>query len=220
MAKASLCSFGFAVLVAAGTLGVPFSANAAQISLSATSQTWLFTGNGGGLVNVSTNGSATSGSATFDGDMGAYMLGSSSTSFIVGPESMNQFPAAANSVPFMYQGLFDADRLTGTITFSFLQDGTTTPKFFGTMLVNSVTGDAAFTAAFMTGEILNINPITQALSPPGSTLESVAAVARANAPIGSGLVSTIPLPGALPLFATGLGTLGLLSWRRKRKAAA
>jgi len=66
------------------------------------------------------------------------MLGSSSTSFIVGPESMNQFPAAANSVPFMYQGLFDADRLTGTITFSFLQDGTTTPKFFGTMLVNSV----------------------------------------------------------------------------------
>ena len=29
-------------------------------------------------------------------------------------------------------------------------------------------------------------------------------------------VST-PLPGALPLFATGLGALGLLGWRRKRK---
>jgi hypothetical protein len=29
-----------------------------------------------------------------------------------------------------------------------------------------------------------------------------------------------PLPGALPLFATGLGALGLLGWRRKRKAAA
>ena len=27
-----------------------------------------------------------------------------------------------------------------------------------------------------------------------------------------------PLPGALPLFATGLGVLGLLGWRRKRKA--
>jgi hypothetical protein len=26
-----------------------------------------------------------------------------------------------------------------------------------------------------------------------------------------------PLPGALPLFATGLGALGLLGWRRKRK---
>jgi hypothetical protein len=29
-----------------------------------------------------------------------------------------------------------------------------------------------------------------------------------------------PLPAALPLFATGLGALGLLGWRRKRKGAA
>ena len=29
-----------------------------------------------------------------------------------------------------------------------------------------------------------------------------------------------PLPGALPLFATGLVGLGLLGWRRKRKAQA
>jgi hypothetical protein len=31
---------------------------------------------------------------------------------------------------------------------------------------------------------------------------------------------TTPLPAALPLFASGLGALGLLGWRRKRKAAA
>jgi hypothetical protein len=30
--------------------------------------------------------------------------------------------------------------------------------------------------------------------------------------------STTPLPATLPLFATGLGGLGLLGWRRKRKA--
>ena len=29
-----------------------------------------------------------------------------------------------------------------------------------------------------------------------------------------------PLPATLPLFATGLGALGLLGWRRKRKQAA
>jgi hypothetical protein len=33
-------------------------------------------------------------------------------------------------------------------------------------------------------------------------------------------VATTPLPAALPLFASGLGALALLQWRRKRKAAA
>jgi hypothetical protein len=33
-------------------------------------------------------------------------------------------------------------------------------------------------------------------------------------------VSATPIPAALPLFATGLGVMGLLGWRRKRKAAA
>jgi hypothetical protein len=32
--------------------------------------------------------------------------------------------------------------------------------------------------------------------------------------------TTTPLPAALPLFAAGLGGLGLLGWRRKRKVAA
>ena len=36
----------------------------------------------------------------------------------------------------------------------------------------------------------------------------------------SGTVHVVPLPGALPLFAIGLGALGLRGWRRKRKAAA
>lgn len=31
--------------------------------------------------------------------------------------------------------------------------------------------------------------------------------------------SGVPLPAALPLFASGLGAMGLLAWRRKRKQA-
>jgi hypothetical protein len=47
------------------------------------------------------------------------------------------------------------------------------------------------------------------------------AYADFSAVVTSSLSSTpTPLPGALPLFASSLGALGLLSWRRKRKAAA
>jgi hypothetical protein len=36
----------------------------------------------------------------------------------------------------------------------------------------------------------------------------------------TGTVNPTPLPAALPLFATGIGGLGLLGWRKKRKAQA
>jgi hypothetical protein len=34
------------------------------------------------------------------------------------------------------------------------------------------------------------------------------------------LLSEVPLPATLPLFAGGLGILGLLGWRRRQKAAS
>jgi hypothetical protein len=35
-----------------------------------------------------------------------------------------------------------------------------------------------------------------------------------------GTAHVIPVPAALPLFVTGLGALGMIGWRRRRKAAA
>jgi hypothetical protein len=51
------------------------------------------------------------------------------------------------------------------------------------------------------------------------------AVGDPNSPIwtafsGNVEIATTPIPAALPLFATALGALGLLGWRRKRKQAA
>ncbi|HEY5504498.1 MAG TPA: VPLPA-CTERM sorting domain-containing protein [Sedimentisphaerales bacterium] len=41
-----------------------------------------------------------------------------------------------------------------------------------------------------------------------------------NVTTGGGTLGTTPLPAALPLFATGLGVMGLVARRRKRKSAA
>ena len=41
-----------------------------------------------------------------------------------------------------------------------------------------------------------------------------------SAGIGNGSVATTPIPAALPLFASALGGMGLLGWRRKKTAAA
>ena len=78
--------------------------------------------------------------------------------------------------------------------------------------ISSTTNDAAITAACVTfdnnGACTGFNP-DEGLVDHGE-----------NGVWTSSTPSAVPLPAALPLFASGLGALGLLGWRRKRKNAA
>jgi hypothetical protein len=65
--------------------------------------------------------------------------------------------------------------------------------------------------------------LDECLTAAGGTCTSFG-IDKANGPGGSLVLQSTdvpqtPLPAALPLFATGLGALGLLGWRRKRKLA-
>jgi hypothetical protein len=54
----------------------------------------------------------------------------------------------------------------------------------------------------------------------GSFFQNDDGIEFASAIEGGVDVASTPLPAGLPLFATGLGAMGLFGWRRKRKNAA
>jgi hypothetical protein len=85
----------------------------------------------------------------------------------------------------------------GAITaYDFEVTGTTS---LWSLALGAIAGEESFSNG--TGET-QINIVTQGVS---------------FEPVGA---PTTPLPAALPLFATGLGALGLFGWRKKRKAHA
>ena len=54
---------------------------------------------------------------------------------------------------------------------------------------------------------------------PGVTVNAPDSFVSNNIFAPPGAVGATPVPAALPLFVTGLGTLGMLGWRRRRKAS-
>jgi hypothetical protein len=75
--------------------------------------------------------------------------------------------------------------------------------------------------------VLDVGPLALISNQGGSILNGSASagglalfnIAGQLSPM-AGEPSPVPVPGALSLFATGLGGLGLLGWRRKRKTQA
>lgn len=81
---------------------------------------------------------------------------------------------------------------------------------------------ATFNSAFASYNLASaIGPITGApFINPSVSFETSAGPLLISTAGNSTFTATLPEPAALPLFATGLGVLGLLGWSRKRKAQA
>jgi hypothetical protein len=91
--------------------------------------------------------------------------------------------------------------------------GPNNPSTFG------ITGDLDGTNVFVAGLQVNNPKSSQlAMTDFAEQDQSVSGLVRGSFLVE--VVGTTPLPAALPLFASGLGALGPLGWRRKRKAKA
>ena len=219
-------SLRFAAWVAIGTLCFPLSAHASQLTLGNNNLGGVTITGTGTLANVTiaagTGCIASFGCATFQSalpaELGGYSLGP--LSFTAGPEDAGGlYPSiGANTETFSFTGQ-DGDSLTGTIHWNTIQDNSPNPKLFGSLTILTVSGDPTFTSAFLVSGPQS--PIDMTLQSLGMTLDALVSGSHtATVGISSGqVVSNVPLPGALPLFVTGLVGLGLLG-RRKRKTTA
>lgn len=93
-------------------------------------------------------------------------------------------------------------------------------QLLGAYLASGFSGDVADNSDPFLGvqdTTADITSVTYLTFADGSSSSGPVAINQMTITPG---VSATPLPAALPLFATGLGALGVLGWRRRRKAAA
>jgi hypothetical protein len=78
-------------------------------------------------------------------------------------------------------------------------------------------GGAALTPLACTASIISCT--LSSIAETGASQSVTTGVSDLTVSFSSEVEAVVPLPATLPLFATGLGALGLLGWRRKRKQA-
>jgi WD40 repeat protein len=98
-------------------------------------------------------------------------------------------------------------------------NGTNTSRFFDVVDENGNVLQTVNLPATTSAHSITVDPLT------GNVFVALAGTSALNpCPASLGCIevfaqNTVPLPAALPLFATGLGALGLLGWRNRKKAA-